>query len=174
MRRGSAATTKSGGLGFAPGPPLLASIHPMSKTATGVGADDRRGRVAQGVRRGPLRDRRVWLVGALILVVVGIGLGWYYLAGPGRPGGPPGSVVVEMSGDGNWRSDTFHARRGWEIQWENTGQHFSYTIRGDVDFGQVINQNGPGNGITSPVPTGNFFIQVAATGPWSITVIQGE
>ena len=122
-------------------------------------------------------NRRVWIsgivLGVVLLVVVGA-LAYWFVAGPGRAGGPPGSVVLQMSGDSDNLSKEFYVRPGWSIQWENTGTHFSYTIRGDVDFGQVINQNGPGNGITSPVPTGNFRIQVAAEGPWSITVIQGD
>jgi hypothetical protein len=103
-----------------------------------------------------------------------VALGYYFVLGPGRPGGPSGAVIVEMSGDGNEASKTFYARRGWEIDWENTGSYFSFTIHGDVEFGQVITQNGPGNGITSPVPTGNFFIEVVAQGPWTLTVTQGE
>lgn len=71
-------------------------------------------------------------------------------------------------------SERFIARRGWWIEWQNTGSYFSYTIHGDVEFGQVITQNGPGNGITSPVPTGTFFVEVVAQGPWSIKVIQGD
>jgi len=117
------------------------------------------------------------LISAIVVLIVAatvLGVTWWVLLGPGRPGGEPGSVVVEFSGTGDARSEEFSARRGWTIEWENTGQHFSYTIRGDVDFGQVINQNGPGNGITSPVPTGNFFIVVAAQGPWSMRVIQGD
>jgi hypothetical protein len=98
----------------------------------------------------------------------------WLVAGQGSEGGPPGSVVIELHGDGNAVSERFPARKGWSIEWENTGSYFSYTIHGDVEFGQVITQNGPGNGITSPVPTGSFFIEVAAQGPWAIKVIQGE
>lgn len=103
-----------------------------------------------------------------------MGVGYWLFAGPGRRGGEPGSTIAEMRGDGNKVSKEFCARRGWSIDWENTGQYFSYTIHGDVEFGQVITQNGPGNGITSPVPTGNFSIEVVAQGPWSITVTQGD
>jgi hypothetical protein len=114
------------------------------------------------------------VVGAIVVVALVVGVGYWLFLGPGRPGGPPGSTLVEMSGDGSKVSKHFYARRGWEIEWQNTGQYFSYTIHGDVEFGQVITQNGPGNGITSPVPTGNFFIEVVAQGPWTITVIQGD
>ena len=120
------------------------------------------------------RWRLLWSVGAVVIALaVAVG-GWWAFFGPGRPGGDPGSTVVEMSGDANKVSREFYARRGWSIEWENTGTYFSFTIHGDVEFGQVITQNGPGNGITSPVPTGNFLIEVVAQGPWSLRVIQGD
>jgi hypothetical protein len=120
------------------------------------------------------RSRLVWIMSSVLVAAAVIGVAAFFLVGPGRPGGPPGAVVVQMSGDGNKVGARFYARRGWQIDWENTGSYFSYTIHGDKEFGQVITQNGPGNGITTPVPTGNFFIEVVAQGPWSIAVIQGD
>jgi hypothetical protein len=79
-----------------------------------------------------------------------------------------------MSGDANQASQEFYARSGWRVEWENTGASFSYTIHGDTEFGTVVTQEGPGNGITSPVPTGHFSIEVVAEGPWTLTVYQGE
>lgn len=126
------------------------------------------------VRARILRIRWRWPAAALLGAVLVAALGYWFLAGPGRAGGPPGSVLADLAGEGDALSDSFFARRGWQIEWETSGTHFAYTIRGDVEFGQVINQNGPGNGITSPVPTGTFRIQVSAEGPWSIKVIQGD
>jgi hypothetical protein len=122
-----------------------------------------------------LAGRRLpFLLGGLLAAALVLGGVYWFVAGPGRPGGEPGSMLVEMNGTGDAQSEPFYARRGWYVEWQNTGAHFSYTIRGDVDFGQVINQNGPSNGITSPVPTGTFRIQVAAEGPWSVRVVQGD
>jgi hypothetical protein len=125
--------------------------------------------------RQPLRShqRPIIVVGVLVAAVLLAGLGYWLFAGPAQPGGLGGSTIVEMSGDGNKVSKHFYARSGWSIVWENRGKYFSYTIHGDTEFGQVITQNGPGNGITSPVPMGNFFIEVVAQGPWSIQVVQG-
>jgi hypothetical protein len=109
-----------------------------------------------------------------VIVVGAVGLAVSLLLGQGRVGSEPGSTLVEMHGDGNAVSERFDARPGWSIAWENSGQYFSYTIHGDVEFGQVITQNGPGSGVTTPVPSGNFFIEVVAQGPWSITVTQGD
>jgi hypothetical protein len=117
---------------------------------------------------------RSWLI-AILVVVAAAALGVILAIAMAPPrGGPSGSTILEMSGNGNKTSDPFYARPGWSVNWENSGKYFSYTIHGDVEFGQVVTQNGPGNGITSPVPTGNFFIEVVAQGPWSLRVIQGE
>ena len=125
--------------------------------------------------RGLIRRRlTILLVAAAILIVAVMGIGCSSLEGSAGPGGGPGSTLVALSGNGNKVSEDFYARRGWSIEWENTGQYFSYTIHGDVEFGQVITQNGPGSGITSPVPVGTFSIEVVAQGPWSIKVIQGD
>lgn len=121
-----------------------------------------------------VRRRVLALVGATVILAVTAAVGYWLLAGPGRLGGDSGSTLVALSGDGNKISGPFDARRGWQIEWENSGQYFSFTIHGDVEFGQVITQNGPGSGITSPVPTGHFFIEVVAQGPWSIKVTQGD
>jgi hypothetical protein len=126
--------------------------------------------------RGPLQvDRRLvfGLTVAALAIVVLSGLGLWSVVGPGRAGGAPGSILVAIRGDADATSEPFHVREGWQIEWENTGQYFSYTIHGDVEFGQVIAQNGPGSGITSPVPVGEFWIEVASQGPWTVTVIQG-
>ena len=115
-----------------------------------------------------------WLaaaVGLLLVVAVGATVALTILD---HDDSDRGSTILVMSGRGNETSERFVARKGWSIQWENTGAYFSYTIHGDVEFGQVITQNGPGNGVTSPVPTGTFFIEVVAQGSWSIKVTQGD
>jgi len=119
-------------------------------------------------------SKRIWLAAFFGALIVAIVVAVAALSLVPRSGGDPGSAILEMSGQGNKTSERFLARQGWSIEWENTGPYFSYTIHGDVEFGQVITQNGPGNGITSPVPTGKFFIEVVAGGPWSLKVIQGD
>lgn len=99
---------------------------------------------------------------------------WYFGFGPGQAGGPPGSTVADLSGNANAESETFFVRSGWQIHWETEGERFEYAIEGDRSIGTVISQDGPGSGITSPVPAGNFRIIVRADGPWRIQVIQGD
>ncbi len=120
------------------------------------------------------RNRWLWPLATIAAAALILGAGYWFALGPGRPGGEAGSTLAALSGEGNAVSEHFIARRGWSIEWENTGSYFSYTIHGEVEFGQVITQNGPGNGITSPVPTGTFFVEVVAQGPWSLKVIQGD
>jgi len=147
-------------------------IHVNSKSKPSA---DQAGVETGRAYRGLIRRRLTILsVAAVILIVAVMAIGCSPLEAPARSGGDPGSTLVALSGDGDKVSEDFYARSGWSIEWENTGQYFSYTIHGDVEFGQVITQNGPGSGITSPVPVGTFSIEVVAQGPWSIKVIQGD
>jgi hypothetical protein len=45
-------------------------------------------------------------------------------------------------------------------------------VTGDMKIGKVIDQQGPASGVTSVPVGGTFRIEVKATGPWSITVLQ--
>ena len=42
-------------------------------------------------------DLRAWLVGAILLAVLAVGVGYWYFLGPGKRGGEPGSTVIAMS-----------------------------------------------------------------------------
>jgi hypothetical protein len=90
-------------------------------------------------------------------------------------GETPGQVVVlDISGSGDLTSEPFEVREGWQLQWQTEGEAFTVAIRGDQDFGTIIDQPGSASGVTSPVPTGTFRIEVTAVGPWSIQVLQGN
>jgi hypothetical protein len=133
-----------------------------------------RKRPAKPVEPSRLRDRRLWLVAVLGLAVVLVVGAYWYLTGPGRPGGEAGTVILEMSGEADATSQSIFARTGWLIAWETEGSNFSMDLTGDVNFGTVVTQDGPSSGITSPVASGNFRIVVQAAGPWTITVYQGD
>jgi hypothetical protein len=122
----------------------------------------------------PGRARRPAVVAVAVGLVVVLAL-WYVAAGPGSSrGGPAGSVVVAADGDADLTTEPFEVRRGWSISWETEGPHFEFAIRGDTDIGTVINEDGPANGITSPVPAGSFRLEITADGPWRIEVRQGD
>jgi hypothetical protein len=90
-------------------------------------------------------------------------------------GEPPAHVVVlDISGSGDLTSEPFEVREGWQVQWQTEGEAFTFAIRGDQDLGTIIDEQGPASGVTSPVPTGTFRIEVSAVGPWSIQVFQGN
>jgi hypothetical protein len=38
----------------------------------------------------------------------------------------------------------------------------------------VINLTEPGSGITSPTGAGSYYLEVTATGPWTIEITQGD
>jgi hypothetical protein len=99
---------------------------------------------------------------------------WFFTLGPARQGGPAGSVLVDLSGTGDTKSAEFFARRGWQIQWETEAERFRLAIHGEPDIGAAIDQEGPGSGVTSPVPSGTFWLEINADGPWSVRVDQGE
>lgn len=121
------------------------------------------------------RRRRLWVatLAVFLLAILAAALYWYMIHGPGQAS-PPGSTVLEFSGEGNETTEPFSVRPGWRIDWENEGDQFSFAIRGDRDFGTVVEQQEPGSGITSPTGGGSYHLEVTATGPWSITVFQGD
>jgi hypothetical protein len=82
--------------------------------------------------------------------------------------------VAEFSGEADMTTRSFDVRDGWAIRWESTGDHFAYAIRGNPDIGKVIDIAEPGTGVTSPVGSGTFHLEVTADGHWSIQIVQGQ
>jgi hypothetical protein len=126
----------------------------------------------------PARRRRRWvlpaLVAAIALIVI-LGGYWAFTQGPGRQLlSPAGSTVATFSGDSDQTTGSFQVREGWAIHWDSTGQKFAFAIRGDRDFGTVINITEPGSGVTSPTGTGSFDLEVTAQGAWTISITQGD
>jgi len=118
--------------------------------------------------------RRLWLViGALVLAVVGLG-SYYFLTRGTVPNAPARTDVVSFSGTGDDVTESFSVTEPWQIHWETDGETFSFAIDGDRDYGVVIEQDGPGSGVTSPVGSGTFYIEVMAEGPWRVQIFQGE
>ena len=126
----------------------------------------------------PTRRRPRWVLAllvAVLVIVVGIGLYWFLTQGPGnRIVSPAGSGITEFSGDGDGTTDSFAVRGQWQVHWENSGESFTFAIRGDQDLGTIVEQDGPGSGVTSVVAGGTFHIEITATGPWEIRITQGE
>lgn len=125
-------------------------------------------------QRGGRGRSELLIIGALV-VLAAVSLGAYVLLGKPN-GGPSGTtapgVIAQFDGDGDKTTDTFQVDEGWQIQWETTGKAFSFAITGDKDFGTVIQQEGPGSGITSPVGSGTYRLEIIADGPWSVQVLQ--
>jgi hypothetical protein len=120
---------------------------------------------------------RRWILLAVIAAVLLIAAGGYWFFSMGSGDGvtsPPGSEVISFSGDGDQTTESFEVRQGWQIQWQHD-RKFAMAIRGDRDFGTVIDEKGKaGSGVTSPVGAGTFYLEITANGPWQVTIIQGE
>ena len=126
----------------------------------------------EATRRKSSRPLIIALVGLLVLVAAGY---WFLSQGPGQQIlSPAGSTVAEFSGDTDQTTSSFDVREGWAIHWESTGEAFAFAIAGDRDFGTVIDVDEPGNGVTSPTGGGTFNLEIAADGPWTVRITQGD
>jgi hypothetical protein len=100
---------------------------------------------------------------------------WFLTMGPGtKVLSPAGSTVATFNGTGDGKTASFTVREGWSIHWESTGTKFALAIRGSRDFGTVINVEEAGSGVTSPVGSGTFWIELQTDGPWNIRIEQGD
>lgn len=124
-----------------------------------------------------VRRRSRLLPGLLVVAVIAIvAIGyWAATAGPAQSlVSPRGSTITEFSDDGNQTTPSFKVREGWAIHWDAKGKSFAFEIKGDRDFGKVIDIDEPGSGVTSPTGGGTFHLEVTADGPWSIKITQGD
>jgi hypothetical protein len=144
----------------------LGSTNPQEETIAAM---------TETMLRPPRRPR--WAIAALavvLFVIVVLGGYWLFTQGPGRQVlSPPGSTVAQFSGASDQTTQSFQVREGWAINWDSTGQRFAFAIRGDRDFGTVINITEPGSGVTSPTGAGSFHLEVTAQGSWTISITQG-
>jgi hypothetical protein len=86
---------------------------------------------------------------------------------------PPAVIsLLSLEGDKDQISELFDARSGWQIQWQTDGTAFAFSVTGDANIRNVVDQPGPASGVTSLPVGGSFRIEVKATGPWKITVRQ--
>jgi hypothetical protein len=121
----------------------------------------------RGPRRGP-----IVILAVLVLLAAGF---WFFFYGPGQDmRSAPGSTVAEFEGTGAQTTSSFTVREGWQIHWDSSGDSFTMAIRGDRDFGTVVELDEPTSGITAPTGSGSFFLEISADGEWTATVIQGN
>ncbi len=94
-------------------------------------------------------------------------------ASPVAPAGPR-EIVLQFDGNDHDVSAPFEVVAGWQIQWQTDGASLAIAVTGDQNLGVIVDEPGPASGVTSLAPAGNFRLDIAANGPWSITIIQGE
>ena len=86
----------------------------------------------------------------------------------------PQEVILTMQGDSHDVSDSFEVKPGWQIQWQIEGSSIAIAGTGDQNLGILVDQDGPASGVTGIAQGGTFRLEIAANGPWNITVIDGE
>jgi hypothetical protein len=92
-------------------------------------------------------------------------------------GGYPGQVdpiLAELSGSGGRNTRPFTAPAAWEIQWNAQGQVFQIYVYSEVGelVGVAANQLGAGKGTSYQPRGGRYYLQVNATGSWTIRVVE--
>lgn len=91
------------------------------------------------------------------------------------PSPAAGSTIVTLSGSGALRSDPFAVDEDWAIAWERDGSRlFSVQlIPAEVDvFGElIVSTTGPATGSSPMYRAGTYVVQVHATEPWTIRVL---
>lgn len=109
---------------------------------------------------------------AAALLAIGI---WFVTQGPGaRIISPEGSSVAQFTGTGDLASQSFTVRDGWRMRWSTSGERLSVAIRGDRNLGTVVDVEGPDTGTSVPPVGGTYHLEIAAEGPWTVTILQGE
>jgi hypothetical protein len=97
-------------------------------------------------------------------------------ASPSQPAAspaPPQEIILTLSGTEHDVSAPFEVISGWQIQWQTDGASLAIAVTGDQNLGVIVDEPGPASGVTSLAPAGTFRLDIAASGPWSITVVQG-
>jgi hypothetical protein len=86
----------------------------------------------------------------------------------------PQQVILTLQGDSHDVTDSFEVRPGWQIQWQIDGSSIAIAVTGEQTLGVLIDEEGPASGVTGIAQGGVFRLEIAANGPWSVTVIDGE
>lgn len=89
------------------------------------------------------------------------------------PTGTP-EIIFTIEGAAHEVTDSFEAKPGWQIQWQIEGDAIAVAVSGKPNLGVVINQKGPSSGVAGIAEGGKFALNIVATGPWKITVVDGE
>jgi hypothetical protein len=87
---------------------------------------------------------------------------------------PPQQVILALEGDSHDVSDSFEVKPGWQIQWQIDGSSIAIAVTGESNLGVLVDYPGPASGVTGVAQGGVFRLEIAATGPWKVTVIDGE
>ncbi len=81
-------------------------------------------------------------------------------------------VIAEFEGEGDERTPTFQVEEGWQVHWSSDGGSFEMDVIGDPGLGTLVTDGGQVSGVASPVPAGQFALDIRAEGPWTARVLQ--
>lgn len=87
---------------------------------------------------------------------------------------PRGATVATFSGNADQVTTAFRVREDWRIEWQTSGPSFAMAITGDRNLGTVVAANQADSGLTAPPVGGTFKLEIRASGPWTIKVLQGR
>jgi len=121
------------------------------------------------------RQRRQVAVVTIVAIGIVAVAYWFMTLGPGaRIISPPGSTIAQWTDVGDMATDSFTIRDGWQIRWSTSGERLAIAIRGDRNYGTVVDVDEPRTGTTSPSAGGTYHLEVSAEGPWTIAILQGD
>lgn len=83
-------------------------------------------------------------------------------------------VVFSLAANGSRNTRPFTVKDRWEIRWENKGSLLTvsvHTVEGKSVAGGGMT-NAPGSGQSFQPKGGTYYLDVAGTGDWSVSVVQ--
>ena len=87
-----------------------------------------------------------------------------------------GEVIKEFSGSETATVGPITVPDNWEIQWETKGQYLQILLNSadSVPLDMLLQQMGPGKGVTKQEKGGSYIIDFNASGEWKIKILKSE
>ena len=65
---------------------------------------------------------------------------------------------------------------GWQVKWENKGHYLQILMNSSdsVPLGYVVEQTGPGEGISEKQKGGDYILDINVSGQWEVKIIKAE
>lgn len=65
---------------------------------------------------------------------------------------------------------------GWQVKWENEGHYLQILMNSadSVPLGYVVEQTGPGKGLSEKQKGGVYLLDINVSGPWEVKIIKAD